>query len=202
MSILRAPGKWAFTFEKLDFKNIKELAIELRYPILQTESARLLYFLCSLKKPKDILELGTGLGYSTRYMAAALNSGNFYLCDFNEKHLKSVARDLSLFNCHLLPGPVNESLKTLAEDVRFDLIFLDIDKRDYLEAFELSWPRLRSGGLMIVDNIYFSGQVFEKNPKKKEGVGNIRQLLELAEKWSSCLFPCGDGLLGIIKPDH
>ena len=85
MSILRAPGEWAFTFEKLDFENIKELAIELRYPILQTESARLLYFLCGLKKPKDILELGTGLGYSTRYMAAALNSGNFYLCDFNEK---------------------------------------------------------------------------------------------------------------------
>ena len=166
MSILRAPGEWAFTFEKLDFENIKELAIELRYPILQTESARLLYFLCGLKKPKDILELGTGLGYSTRYMAAALNSGNFYLCDFNEKHLKSVARDLPLFNCRLLPGPVNESLKTLTEDVRFDLIFLDIDKRDYLEAFELSWPRLRSGGLMIVDNIYFSGQVFEKNPKK------------------------------------
>ena len=202
MSILRAPGEWAFTFEKLDFENIKELAIELRYPILQTESAKLLYFLCSLKQPKDILELGTGLGYSTRYMAAALNSGNFYLCDFNEKHLRSVERDLSLFNCHLLPGPVNESLKTLSEDIRFDLIFLDIDKRDYLEAFELSWPKLRSGGLMIVDNIYFSGQVFEKNPKKKEGVGNIRQLLELAEQWSSCLFPCGDGLLGIIKPDH
>ena len=202
MSILKAPGEWAFSFEEPNFENIKKRAVDLRYPILQTESAKLLYFLCCLKQPKDILELGTGLGYSTRYMAAALDSGNFYLCDFNEEHLKSVARELPLFNCHLLSGPVNESLKTISAHINFDLIFLDIDKRDYLEAFQLSWPMLRPGGLMVVDNIYFGGRVFEKNPRKKAGVGNIHHLLELAEQWSSCLFPCGDGLLGIIKPSH
>ena len=203
MSILKSPDKWAFTFEKLDFEEIKKRAEELRYPVLQTESAKLLYFLCYMHQPKDILELGTGLGYSTRHMAAALDSGTFYLCDFNEKILKSVASDLPLFNCHLLPGPVNQSLRTLPDSQQFDLIFLDIDKRDYLEAFELSWPLLRPRGLMIVDNIYFGGQVFEKNPKKKAGVENIRQLVALAEQWPTCLFPCGDGVLGIIKPlDH
>lgn len=202
MTILKAPGKWGFNFEGLDFEGIKKKAEELRFPTLQTDSAKLLYFLCYLHQPRDILELGTGLGYSTRHMAAALTSGTFYLCDYNSDLLETVVSDLPLFNCHKLSGPVNESLRSLPQDKYFDLIFLDIDKRDYLEAFEMSWPKLRPGGLMVVDNIYFGGRVFEEYPKKKAGVENILQLIELSEKWSTCLFPCGDGLLAIVKPNY
>ena len=202
MSILTAPGRWGFNFDESEFEGIKKEAEKLCYPILKSDSAKLLHFLCLIHRPRHILELGTGLGYSTRHMAAALSTGTFYLCDYNPELLDTVASDLPLFDCYKLSGPANESLLTIPEEQKFDLIFLDIDKRDYLEVFEMSWPKLRLGGLMIVDNIFFSGRVFEDHPTKKAGVNSIHQLVELAEKWPSCLFPCDDGLLVITKPDY
>ena len=192
------PSQWGFQLDIPDFKSIVEQARKQNFPILESESARLLYFICLLHKPNQILELGTGLGYSTRHMAAALSRGIFYLCDYRQDLLESVSAELEDFECHLFAGSVIENLKNINQT--FDLIFLDIDKRDYLNAFNLSWSKLKPDGLMVVDNVFFSGQVFQDNPKKKQGVQSILQLIDKIKPVPSCLFPVGDGLLVIKKP--
>lgn len=200
MKLITGPSQWGFQLDIPDFKSILEQANNQKFPILESESARLLYFLCLLHKPSRILELGTGLGYSTRHMAAAISKGTFYLCDYRQDLLESVSADLINFECNLFAGSAIESLKCITEI--FDLIFLDIDKRDYIGAFNLSWSKLSPGGLMVVDNIFFSGQVFQANPRKKQGVQSILQLINQIRSMPSCLFPVGDGLLVIKKPDH
>lgn len=192
------PSQWGFHLDIPDFKSIVEQARKQNFPILESESARLLYFICLLHKPNQILELGTGLGYSTRHMAAALSRGIFYLCDYRQDLLESVSAELGDFECHLFAGSVTENLKNINQT--FDLIFLDIDKRDYFDAFNLSWSKLKPDGLMVVDNIFFSGQVFQDNPRKKQGVQSILQLIDEIKSMPSCLFPVGDGLLVIKKP--
>ena len=192
------PSQWGFQLDIPDFKSIVEQARKQNFPILELESAQLLYFICLLHKPNQILELGTGLGYSTRHMAAALSKCIFYLCDYRQDLLESVSAELGDFECHLFAGSVIENLKNINQT--FDLIFLDIDKRDYLNAFNLSWSKLKPDGLMVVDNVFFSGQVFQDNPKKKQGVQSILQLIDKIKPVPSCLFPVGDGLLVIKKP--
>lgn len=199
MALLNGLNQWGFGLNIPDFECIVREAQELNFPILESISARMLYFLCLLHKPNRILELGTGLGYSTRHMAAALSGGTFYLCDHRQDLLNRVAAELPTFECHLMAGPVSKTLDGL--DETFDLIFLDIDKRDYLDTFRLSWPKLRAGGLMIVDNIFFGGEVFVQNTKKKQGVLSIREMLLEAQQFPACLMPVGDGLLVLKKPD-
>ncbi len=117
---------------------------------------------------KRVLEIGMFTGYSALAMAEALpDDGELIACDINEETSK-IAQ--SFFDCSphgkkitIKLGPAIETLGTLDES--FDLVFIDADKENYYAYYEAVLPKLRTGGLILADNVLWSGDVL--NPKSE-----------------------------------
>jgi predicted O-methyltransferase YrrM len=128
------------------------------------EQGRTLNLLAHLVGARRILEIGTLSGYSTVWMARALpDDGKLITCEMNPKHAE-LAQDAFVqagvadkIELHL--GPALETLATLALDAPLDMTFIDADKNRNLEYFEYAEAHTRSGGVIVVDNIFLNGQV-------------------------------------------
>ena len=139
---------------------------------------RLLSILSKIVNPKTILELGTYTGYSAICLAEGLKEkGELHTLDINEE-LQSIQNkyfELSGFrnNIHQHLG---EALKILPNlDMKFDLIFMDADKPNYPAYFNLIIDKLNPGGILLTDNVLWSGKVVE--PLKMDDE-STRALLE------------------------
>ncbi|WP_328913349.1 MULTISPECIES: O-methyltransferase [unclassified Streptomyces] len=133
---------------------------------LQTaeEQGPLLAFLVRLTGARQIVEVGTFTGYSTLSMAQALPAdGRIIACDISEEWTavgreawaKAGVADL----IDLRIAPAIETLRALPDGEWIDLVFLDADKGSYVDYWEELVPRLRPGGLLVVDNTLFHGEV-------------------------------------------
>ncbi len=126
----------------------------------------LLRILVQLTGARRILEIGMFTGYSALTMAEALTEdGTILACDVNPE---TTAIAHSFFErsphgrkieVHL--GPALETLAALPPDRKFDLVFIDADKESYLDYYEATLPRLCSGGLLVADNVLWSGAVLK-----------------------------------------
>ena len=123
---------------------------------------RLLEMLVFLARPRLVLEIGTYSGYTALSMARALpEGGRIVTCeldperaDFAERHI--AAADMS-DRIEVRRGPAIETVRTL--DGPFDLVFVDADKEGYLDYYEATLPKLSPRGLIVVDNVLWSGRV-------------------------------------------
>lgn len=130
--------------------------------------AALLQMLVRLTAARRILEIGLFTGYSSLAMAQAMEEGGRIIsCELEEKHAK-VAR--SFFErspvgnrIEIRMGRAIESLKDI--EGPFDLAFLDADKENYPDYYDMVLPKLRRGGLIVADNVLWSGNVL--NPQKE-----------------------------------
>ena len=130
---------------------------------------RLLSFLSQLIKPKKILEIGTFTGYASLCLAEGLQKkGELHTIDSNpelvylqEKYFSSSEYAKSI-HTHL--GLALEILPSI--EGPFDLVFIDADKVNYNEYFEQVLPKTRKGGLIISDNVMWSGKVIQKPDPK------------------------------------
>ncbi len=96
---------------------------------------------------------------------------------------------------HLMPGQIVSNLKTLSGP--FDLIFVDMDKKDYALVYQEILRLLVHGGTVLIDNLFFGGRIWEEGPAKSNSVGAIWQLLHSLEQnaqFSLSVLPVGDGL--------
>ena len=124
----------------------------------------LLRLLVQLTGARRILELGMFTGYSALTMAEALpEDGTILSCDINPE-TTAIARSFFDRSTHsrkieVRLGPALETLAALQTGLEFDLVFIDADKENYIRYYEAALPRLRTGGLMIVDNVLWSGKV-------------------------------------------
>lgn len=124
----------------------------------------------TLIRPQHILEIGTMLGYSTICLAKGLTeNGIVHTIDIRKEDL-DIARQYfqkaSLDHCiQAYEGDALAIIPTL--EYTWDLVFLDADKTGYISYYELIIPRMRSGGLLIADNVLFHGAVLEENIKGK-----------------------------------
>ena len=131
---------------------------------------RVLSMISKLVNPKTILEIGTYTGYSALCMMEGIQkNGILHTIDHNEE-LFSLQRkyfDLSGFGKQMIQhiGEALEIIPTL--DKTFDLVFIDADKENYSNYFELVVPKMKSGGIILSDNVLWSGKVLEK-PKKDD----------------------------------
>jgi caffeoyl-CoA O-methyltransferase len=130
---------------------------------------RFLEFLVRLAQPRFVLELGTFTGYSSISMAPALpERGRIVTCDIDER-AQAIARRyaeeagvVDRIDYRLGPG-----LETIAGlDGPFDLVFIDADKESYVDYYEAVLPKLADDGLIVADNVLWSGRVVEPDPEE------------------------------------
>lgn len=163
------------------------------------QQGRLLSILSKMMQPKNILEIGTFTGYATLCLAEGLaKEGKITTLDVNE--------DLA----YLPQKYFNESEYSAQIDFRiqdakvflketnefFDLVFIDADKENYVEYFKLIKPRLKSGSVVMFDNVLWYEKVLEENPKTK-ATQNIKELNDLVaqdEDFENLILPLRDGV--------
>lgn len=149
---------------------LQELARETHLKILQPRmlsgayQGRLLALLSKLIAPKHILEIGTYTGYSALCLAEGLQAdGQIDTIDINEE-LTDMQRkyfDVSGYGKHIVQHLGNAAEIIPGIEGTFDFVFIDADKEQYPLYFDLIVDRVRSGGLIIADNVLWSGKVLE-----------------------------------------
>ena len=123
---------------------------------------RFLEFLVFLAQPRLVLEIGTYSGYSALSMAGALpQGGRIITCELLDEHADVAERHIAAAGLadriELHRGPAIDTIATL--DGPFDLVFIDADKPGYLGYYEAVLPKLAERGLIVVDNVLWSGRV-------------------------------------------
>ena len=152
--------------EQLEEETYKKLEI----PQMTTGriEARLLKLLARLVGAKRILEIGTFAGYSALSMAEALpEEGELVTCEIDPEAIIFAKKYFNLSphgkKITLMEGSALESLRKISGP--FDMAFIDADKENYSNYYEAILPLIRSGGLIAIDNVLWSGRVL--NPKDK-----------------------------------
>lgn len=162
---------------------------------------RVLSMISKLVSPKTILEIGTYTGYSALCMMEGIQEdGKLHTIDHNEE-LFSLQRnyfDKSGFGEQIIQhtGEALEIIPTM--EGPFDLVFIDADKENYCNYFELILPKMKTGGVILSDNVLWSGKVLEK-PKRDDidtrALIAYNKLLNTHPKVESVLLPIRDGLI-------
>jgi len=180
------------TYEKLEIPQMTTGRIE----------ARLLKLLARLVGAKRILEIGTFAGYSALSMAEALpEEGELVTCEMDPEAIIFAKKyfDLSLHGkkITLMEGPALESLKKISGP--FDMAFIDADKENYNNYYEAILPLIRSGGLMAIDNVLWSGRVLDPQDKSDKAIHQLNERVIQDERVESVLLTVRDGLNCIVK---
>ena len=161
---------------------------------------RFLSMISKMKSPSCILEIGTYTGYGTLCLAEGLSDGGkIFTIDRNEELLKiqnkyfemSGKRDKII----QLTGNAKDILENLDES--YDIVFIDADKENYIEYFNLVSERLNNNGIIISDNVLWSGKVLN-SPSKNDEETNIliefNKTLNEDERFETIILPIRDGL--------
>ena len=161
---------------------------------------RFLSMLSKMKSPSTILEIGTYTGYGTLCLSEGLiEGGKIFTIDRNEELLKiqnkyfeeSGKRDKII----QLTGNAKEILNDLNET--YDLVFIDADKENYIEYFKQVSERLNKNGIIISDNVLWSGKVLDSSLEKDEetiALVNFNKILNEDKRFETVILPLRDGL--------
>jgi predicted O-methyltransferase YrrM len=161
---------------------------------------RVLSMLSKLIRPVNILEIGTYTGYSALCLCEGMQeTGQLHtidikeeLVDFQRKHFDKSPWGKQIFQ-HL--GEAVDIIPTL--DIKFDLVFIDADKENYLNYFELIVPKMNKGGIILSDNVLWSGKVLEPlqpNDLSTKVLLEYNRLLATDSRVETVLLPIRDGL--------
>lgn len=164
---------------------------------------RVLAMFSRMIKPKVVLEIGTYLGYSALCFAEGLAAGGKVITlDVNEETNK-VARSFverteykDRIEFHL--GEAVNIIPTLPET--FDLVFIDADKPNYSNYYNLVFDKVRPGGFIIADNVLWSGRVLEKEKDEDtQALHDFNKMVLADKRVSNVLLPIRDGLMVVTK---
>lgn len=163
-------------------EKIKSVAKENHIPIIKDDGCDFLIEFCKRNKPKKILEIGTAVGYSGSMMLLNCPDSNLTTIEINEQSFnmaKNTFKELGLTNkVNQILGDAIKVIKQLNE--KYDLIFLDGPKGQYIFYYEDLKKLLNKGGYILADNVYFHGLVkgpeFVKH-KLRTIVVNLRKFI-------------------------
>jgi len=184
---------------------LAELEAEARrtgFPIIGPATGHLCYLLTRLSNARQVFELGSGFGYSTAWFARAVkeNGGGIVHHVVWDDRLSREAREnlVALGLADVVQFHVGEAVATLQQAPgAFDVIFNDIDKQDYPKALDVITTKLRPGGLLLVDNMLWSGRIFERRDTSPatRGVRELTRRIQADPQWIASVIPVRDGLL-------
>jgi len=190
---------------------LKKLNRDTRAKVLQSRmlsghlQGRLLSFISRMINPGRILEVGTYTGYSALCLAEGLTEEgklhtidhNPELEDFAAEYFRMAGMDNQIIQ-HV--GEALDVIPSLKET--FDLVFLDADKKNYVRYFDLICPKLKTGGLILADNVLWGGKVFDPPDERDEeamGIVRFNQHIRDHKGVRQLLLPLRDGLMIIEK---
>ena len=166
---------------------------------------RLLALFSKMLEPRRILEIGTYMGYSALCLAEGLaDDGKLITLDIqpetNEIAKEFWARTPLYSKIESYLGDALEIIPMLGET--FDLVFIDADKPNYANYYDLIFPHLRIGGIILADNVLWSGKVLDTETNTDESTVALQEFnekIQADERVSNILFAVRDGLMVIRK---
>ena len=168
---------------------------------------RFLSFLSRLIRPIRILELGTFAGFSALCLAEGLQPGGKVVTIEKNDELEDFIRE----NLALSPlgeqvelhiGSTRDVLPTLPTEELFDLVFIDADKREYVHDYELLFPLVKSGGIILADNTLWDGHIIDPaydTDKQTIALRAFNDHIRCDSRVSCLILPIRDGLTIITK---
>lgn len=189
-----------------ELQKMEAYAAEHDFPIIGPMCGHLCYQLARTINATRIFELGSGYGYSTAWFAQAVKEnggGEVHHVVWDEK-LSAMARGhlTTLGYEGLVKYTMGEAIQALqATKGPFDIIFMDIDKQDYSKALSGIYDKLRVGGLLIIDNILWSGRIFDDKDQSPatQGIRETTGMVMNNDRWVASVVPLRDGLLVATK---
>ncbi|HEY8875233.1 MAG TPA: O-methyltransferase [Desulfosporosinus sp.] len=185
-------------------QEMEQQALKETIPVVTPMVGNFLNLLVHMGKAQAILEIGTAIGYSTIWLGRAAEStgGHVTTIDMNKdrrtRALKYFER-AGLQNCiTALEGDARKILPTL--ETKFDFVFIDAAKGEYLEYLNLIYPLIAPEGVLVVDNVLFRGWVVPGSifpPKYDRMVNGLRQFIQdLSQNpyFTTTVLPFGDGV--------
>ncbi len=165
--------------------------------------ARVLYQLAVISGAKRIFEMGSAIGYSTIWWARAVGDGGRVIYTDGDPQRAEKARryfdraDVS----QRITVRVGDALEILSEEKSpYDIIFNDVDKTDYPRVFRLALPRLKKGGLLITDNVLWSGKLRQPNPDAQtKAILEFNKLISESKDLFTTILPIRDGVAVCVK---
>ena len=167
---------------------------------------RLLKMFCRMMRPKRVLEIGTYTGYATLCIAEGIDDDAIvYTVEKNDEMLpftvpyieKSPHKD----KIRIFWGGIEELFPTF--DETFDMVYIDADKRDYCAYYDLVFPHLQSGALILADNTLWSGKVVEEHhassDRQTQGILEFNEKIKNDDRVEKVIVPIRDGLTMIWK---
>jgi len=161
---------------------------------------RVLSMLAKLIRPVNILEIGTYTGYSALCLCEGMQeNGQLHTIDIKEELVDFQRKyfDKSPWGNQIIQhlGEAVDIIPTL--EMKFDLVFIDADKENYITYFEMIVPKMNKGGIILSDNVLWSGKVLEplkKNDLSTKVLLEYNQLLKNDPRVETVLLPIRDGL--------
>ena len=173
-------------------------------PIVGPAVGRVLHQLALISGAKTVFELGSAIGYSTIWWARAVGEGG--RVTYTDGDRKNADQARKYFEragvADRITVKVGDALELLSEQKQpLDIIFCDIDKEDYPRAFRLAVPRLRKGGLLVTDNVLWSGKVTQNSPSEAstKAIQEFNQLLYGSVDLFTTILPIRDGVAVAVK---
>ncbi len=215
-----------------DMQRLRKFAVEHHIPIIQHETEKFLSQIIKMNHPKNILEIGTAMGYSALVFAYAMGAGTIDTIEKDDKMIELAKKNIKLapndVSINIFEGDAIEQLIFLKEyksskyrqmsiidnvdisnknaddllfDLKYDLIFIDAAKGQYMKFLELALPMLKDGGLIISDNIFYGGLVARDRydvPRRQRTIyARMRNYLEYimtCKDFDTSLLNIGDGI--------
>lgn len=161
---------------------------------------RVLSMISKLARPTTILEIGTYTGYATLCLCEGMNeSGHLHTIDIKEELVDFQRKyfDLSPWG-NQITQHLGEAISILPDlDVKFDLVFIDADKENYITYYQMIVPKMNKGGIILSDNVLWSGKVVEPLDPKDISTAILLEYNELLKndpRTETVLLPIRDGL--------
>ena len=166
---------------------------------------RFLSFISKLQQPKLVVEIGTYTGYSALCLAEGLaENGKLISIDVNEEtsaFAKSFIQKTEYANkIELILADAKDYIPSIKEAI--DLVFIDADKKNYLNYYHLVIDKLNSGGLIIADNVLWSGKITmpaSDMDKETLALHQFNQFVQKDARVENMLLPIRDGLMVVRK---
>lgn len=165
---------------------------------------RLLSFLSKMMQPRRILEIGTFTGYATICLAEGLTEdGIIHTIEVNremEEMLNSHFKSTNVGNKIRLHFGAAEHVIADLDEKSFDIVFIDADKKNNYTYFQLIIDKVRSGGLIIIDNVLWKGKVYgEEKDADTQGIRKLNDQIAVDTRVEKLILPVRDGILLIRK---
>ncbi len=167
------------------------------YPRMCTDhiQGRLLVMLTRLVKPRRVLELGTFSGYSALCFAEGMASDG-HVDTVEVEHAEELEELFSDKSVTLHTGDAEELLPSLLEANEYDLVFIDANKRRYVQYYQIIRPYLKSGAVILADNTLWADKVLnvDAHDSQTEGIRAFNDLVAADEGVEKVILPLRDGL--------